>query len=149
MTNLTTILVPIRYPLTDQSARTLAAAGRLAHEHAPADLRVLHVNLFQTGDNTQTAELTRSISSTLDGVEASVTTRQGFLVEEVILEEATQIGADIVVVGASQQSTWRRLLRRLLQNNPDVSSFLHDHTTTDTEIMEVDATVETPAVKPV
>lgn len=149
MTDPTMILVPIRYPLTDQSARTLAAAGRLANDHAPADLRVLHVNLYQTGDKTQTAELTRSISSTLDGVEASVTTRQGFLVEEVILEEATQIDADIVVVGANQQPTWRRLLRRLLQNDPEVSSFLRDHTTAKTAIMEVDTTAEKPAVKPV
>lgn len=149
MTEFTTILVPIRYPLTDQSARTLAAAGRLAHDHAPADLRVLHVNLFQTGDNTQTAELTRSISSTLDGVEASVTTRQGFLVEEVILEEAIQIGADIVVVGTNQQPAWRRILRRLLQNGPEVSSFLRDHTTADTDIMKVDTTAETPVVNPV
>ncbi|WP_435075668.1 universal stress protein [Halorubrum sp. HHNYT27] len=149
MTNLTTILVPIRYPLTDQSARTLATAGRLAHDYAPADLRVLHVNLYQTGDKTQTAEITRSISSTLDGVEASVTTRQGFLVEEVILEEATQINADIIVVGANQQPTWRRLLRRLLQNDPEISSFLHDHTATDTEIMEVDVTAETPTIEPV
>lgn len=149
MTERTTILVPIRYPLTDQSAQTLAAAGRLAHDHVPADLRVLHVNLYQTGDKTQTTELTQAISSTLDGVEASVTTRRGFLVEEVILEEATQIEANIVVVGAKQQVTWRRLLGRLLQNDPNVCSFLRDHTTNDTDIMEVDTTAETPTVKPV
>jgi nucleotide-binding universal stress UspA family protein len=149
MTDRTTILVPIRYPLTDPSAQTLAAAGRLAHDHAPADLRVLHVNLYQTGDKTQSTELTRAISSTLDGVEASVTTRQGFLVEEVILEEATQIDADIVVVGANQQPTWRRFLRRLFQNDPEVSTFLHDHTTDDIDILEVGTTAETPAVEPV
>lgn len=149
MTEPTIILVPVRYPLTNQSARTLAAAGRLAHDNAPADLRVFHVNLYQTGDHTQTIDLTQAISSTLDGVEASVTTRQGFLVEEVILEEATQIEADIVVVGTSNQATWRRLLRRLLQNDPNISSFLRDHTTNDTDIMEVDSTAETPAVEPV
>ncbi|AEN06541.1 universal stress protein [Halolamina sp.] len=149
MTEHTTILVPIRYPLTDQSTQTLAAAGRLAHDHTPADLRVLHVNLYQTGDDTQTTELTRAISSTLDGVEASVITRQGFLVEEVILEEASQIDADIVVVGTNQQATWRRLLRRLLQNDPNVGTFLRDHTTKDTDIMEVDTAAETPAVEPV
>lgn len=149
MTDRTRILVPIRYPLTDQSAQTLAAAGRLAHDHAPADLRVLHVNLYHTGDNTQSTELTRAISSTLDGIEASVTTRRGFLVEEVILEEATQIDADIVVVGGNQQPTWRRLLRRLLQNDPEVSSYLHDHTTDDIDIMKVDTTAETPAAEPV
>lgn len=149
MTELTTILVPIRYPLTDQSARTLAAAGRLAHDNAPADLRVLHVNLYQNGDHSQTIDITQAISSTLDGVEATVTTRQGFLVEEVILDEATQIGADIVVVGENRQTMWRRLLRRLLQNDPNISAFLRDHTTNDIDIMEVVATAETPVVEPV
>lgn len=149
MTEQTTILVPIRYPLTDKSARTLAAAGRLAHDLAPADLRVLHVNLFQAGDDTQTEELARAISSTLDGVETSVTTHRGFLVEEVILEEATQIDADVVVVGANQQATWRQLLSRLLRNDPDVSSFLSEHTTNETEIMEVDTAAETPTVESV
>lgn len=149
MTEPTTILVPIRYPLNDQCARTLAAAGRLAEDTAPADLTVLHVNLYQTGDETQTRELTNAISSTLEGVEASVTTRQGFLVEEVILKEITLLDADVVVVGANQLPTWRRLLRRLLQNDPHVGSFLRDHTTTDTDILEVDPTAETPGVETV
>lgn len=149
MSDQTTILVPIRYPLTDKSARTLAAAGRLAHDHAPANLIVLHVNLYQTADNTKTEELTRAISSTLDGVEASVITRRGFLVEEVILDEATQIDADIVVVGADQRATWRSILSRLLGNEPAVGSFLRDHSTEDIEILEVDAADESPAVEAV
>jgi K+-sensing histidine kinase KdpD len=149
MPDQTTILVPIRYPLTDNSARTLAAAGRLAHDHAPAELRVLHVNLFQNEDNTQTEELTRAISSTLEGVEASVTTRRGFLVEEVILEEATQIDADIVVIGANQRAIWRRFLSRLLQNDPEVGSFLRENTTDEIEIIEVDTTAETPTAESV
>ncbi|MFC7157930.1 universal stress protein [Halomarina halobia] len=149
MTEQTTILAPIRYPLTAQSARTLAVAGRLAHDLAPADLRVLHVNLYQVGNDTQTAELTRAISSTLDGVEASVTTRRGFLVEEVILDEAIQIGADIVVVGANQQATWRQFLSRLLRNDPNVSSFLREHVPDWIEVMEVDTVAETPTAEPV
>lgn len=149
MADLTTILVPIRYPLTDQGARTLAAAGRLAHEHAPADLRVLHVNLLQQGSNTQTEELTRAISATLDDVEAVVTTRQGFLVEEIILEEATQIGADVIVVGANQQAIWRRFLSRLLGNATQVSSFLREQTANEIEILEVDSAVDTPVAQPV
>jgi K+-sensing histidine kinase KdpD len=149
MADLTTVLVPIRYPLTDQSSQTLAAAGRLAQDHTPADLRVLHVNLYQNSNSTQTSELTRAISSTLDDVEASVTTRQGFLVEEVILEEATQIDADIVVVGANQRATWRKILSRVLENGPAVGLFLRENVTADTEVMEVDTTTETPVVEPV
>lgn len=148
MTDFTTILAPIRYPLTDQSARTLAAAGRLAHDHAPADLRVLHVNLLQTGDDPQTSELTRAISSTLDGVEATVITRRGFLVEEVILEETTDIDADIVVVGANQQPSWRQLLRRLLSADPELSSVIRERTASDVDIVEVDRTADTPSAEP-
>jgi nucleotide-binding universal stress UspA family protein len=143
MTEYTKILAPIRYPLTDHSAQTLAAAGRLAHDHAPAALSVLHVNLYQNGDTTQTEDLTRAISSTLDGVEASVTTRRGFLVEEVILEEVTQIGADFVVVGSNQQSIWRKLLGRLLQNGPAVAPFLRENTADDIGIMEIDPAART------
>lgn len=149
MTDQTTILVPIRYPLTDDSIRTLAAAGRLAHDRTPADLRVLHVNLFQNSDNTQTADLTRAISSTLDGVEASVTTRSGIVVEKEILAEAIQIDADVVVVGANQQPTWRKLLSRLFRNDPAVASFLRANTPAEIEIMEVDTAAETPIVEPV
>ena len=149
MRDQTTILVPIRYPLTDQGARTLAAAGRMAHEHAPADLRVLHVNLLQNGSNTQTAELTQAISSTLDDVEALVSTRQGFLVEEIILEEATQIDANVIVVGTNQRAVWRRVLSRLLGNGTEVGAYLRDHTPTEIEILEVDESTDTPIAQPV
>lgn len=145
----TTILVPIRYPLTDQGARTLAAAGRLAQEHAPADLRVLHVNLLQNGHITRTQELTDAISSTLDDVDAVVTTRKGFLLEEVILEEASQINADVVVVGANQQAFWRKLLGRLLGNGTEVVSILRDRTANDIEVMEVDGGSDTPTAQSV
>lgn len=149
MADETTILVPIRYPLTEQSARTLATAGRLARDHAPVDLTVLHVNLHQRGATAQKREITRAVSSTLDGVDASVLIRQGYLVEEEILEEATQLDADIVVVGTNQQATWKKILRRTLGNDPEVGDHLRENTTSDTEIVEVDTATETPVVEPV
>jgi K+-sensing histidine kinase KdpD len=127
----------------------VAVAGRLAHDHAPADLIVLHVNLYQNRDNTRTEELTQAISSTLDGVEASVVTRRGFLVEEVIPTEATQTDADYVVVGSNQKTSWRKLLSRLLQNDPAVSSYLHKNSADEVEIIGVDAADKTISVKAV
>lgn len=149
MSDKTNILVPIRFPLTDDSARTLGAAGRLAHDHTPAHLHVLHVNLFQSNGTIKTEEFTRAMSAALDGVDASVTTRRGFLIEEVILEEAIHIDADIVVIGANQQTTWRRLLSRLLKTDPPIASFLHENTANDMEIVEVDTTAKTPIAEPV
>lgn len=143
----TVILVPIRYPLTDESARTLAAAGHIAREHAPADVNVLHVNLMQYKGDTQTGELTSAISSVLDGVEASVTTRRGFLVEEVILQEANQMEADVIVVGADSNHRWRRLVRRLLGNEPAVGAYLREHAARGTDVVEVDTTVDAPTAE--
>lgn len=147
MSEVTSILVPIRYPLTDDSAQTLAAAGRLAHDHAPAELRVLHVNLFQADSKIQTEELTRAISTTLDNVNASVHTRCGFFVEEAILEEATQINTDIIVVGVNRQGTLRRFLSRVVGNDPAVGSFLRENAPTEIEIMEVNTAAATPSTE--
>lgn len=147
MTEHSTILVPIRYPLNDESARTLATAGRLAQTHAPADVFALHVNLFQKNENIQTAELTRAISSVLEDVTASVITRRGFFIEEIILEEAVNLEADVIVVGAEKKTLWRRLLRRLLGNDPAVHSYLEDHVTEQMEVIEVDRTTTPPPVE--
>lgn len=147
MTEQTTILVAIRYPLTDKSARTLAAAERLAHDIAHSNLTVLHVNLYQNRDHTQKRELEKAISSILSDTEASIAIRQGFLIEQEILKEAVEIGADIVVVGANQQSIWRRILHRLLRNDLEIGTFLLEKTTSEIEIIEVDPTVETCIVR--
>lgn len=146
MQDRTTILVPIRYPLTDASSQTLAVAGRLAKERAPADLTILHVNLVQANGGIQTTELTQAISSVLDGVEASVITRRGFLVEEVILEEATQLGADVIVIGANRKPTWRQYLSQLIGNEPNVDSFLRENMSGEVEIVEVDISAEQPTI---
>lgn len=144
----TTILVPIRFPLTEQSTQTLATAGRLARDHTPVDLTVLHVNVYQKGSDIQKREITRAVSSTLDGLDASVMIRQGYLVEEEILKEATQLGADIIVVGANQQASWRKVLNRVLRNDPEVGPFLRENATTNTKIMEVDRAAQTTVIGP-
>lgn len=142
----TVVLVPIRYPLTDESSRTLAVAGRVAEDAQPAVIRVLHVNLMQFNEDIQTVELTRAISSVLDGVEASVTTRRGFLLEEVILEEAEGTDADVIVVGSDRGPRWRRFLRRVVGNEPRIGAYLHEHTPRGTDVVEVDAETDTPTV---
>ncbi|WP_338729879.1 universal stress protein [Haladaptatus sp. DJG-WS-42] len=142
MTDRTTILVPIRYPLTEQSARTLTFAAQIARETASAELVVLHVNLFQTSDKTQIDEIRRAISPLLDGVAATVLTRRGFLVEDVILEEAAQSAATMVVVGANQRPTWRKLLSRVTGNEVVVADYLRECLTPDVEIVEVSPQAE-------
>ena len=133
-----TVLVPIRYPLTDDSARTLDEAGRIARAD-DAEVVVVHVDRFQHDEATETTELTRAIAAVLDDVNAAAITRRGFFVEEVLLEEAEALEADVIVVGASQTPRWRRLLRRLLGDEPAVGAYLRQRTADGVEVVEVGA----------
>lgn len=143
----TTILVPIRYPLTNHSVRTLGAAGRIAQQHTPAEIRIFHANLYHKGKSIRAEELTKAISSTLDEITASVTSTQGFIVEQMILKEAKQINADIVVIGTTQKAVWRRLLSRLLGNEPDIGTFLGENLPGGIELLEVNSDLETPTAE--
>lgn len=118
------ILVPIRYPLIAQSTQTLAAAERLAKEYPSAQLLVLHVNLFQYNERVREAEIHRAIAPLFDGIRFSVSVRQGFLVEEVILDEATKRNVDYIVIGENQRPLWRRLLTRVLRTEPNIAPYL-------------------------
>lgn len=134
----TTILVPIRYPLTDASLQTLAAAGRMAQADSPAELIVLHVNLLHRHEDVQTEEFTRAIASTLDDVDTAVRTRRGFVVEELILEEAIRTNAESVVVGASQKGRLQKFLGKLTGNDPEIGPFLTERLSDAVEVVEID-----------
>lgn len=129
------ILVPIRYPLTARSMQTLERAGSIAGEYDAGRVLVLHVNLVQY-DRTSTAQdIHRAIAPLVGDLPVTVSVRRGFLVEEVILEEAEQRGADIIVIGRNQTAPWRQYLSRLLGNDPAVASYLQDHTDAEIDVV--------------
>lgn len=51
--------------------------------------------------------------------------RNGFLVEETILEEVAATRADVVVIGRKQMGRWRRAIRRLV-DDPNIETFLSE-----------------------
>ena len=120
---MTSVLVPIRYPLSEFSKTTLRAAARRARE-ADADLVVLHVVPHHaTGDVTR-RELKRAAERVVGRLpRARYLVRSGLLVEETILEEVAAENADVVVIGKSQAGRWRRILRRIA-DDPDVERYL-------------------------
>jgi len=122
---MTTVVVPVRYPLTEHSRRTLQAAHELAEER-DADLTVLHVDLYQDDRRVTWSDLRRSVERAFGPLERTrYVVRRSFLVEETILDEVAAEDADVVVVGSSQLSRWRRRLRSLL-GEPDVEAFLRE-----------------------
>lgn len=120
---MTRVVVPVRYPLSDHSKRTLSRALEVAEEDG-ADLIVLHVNLYQDGHPISRIDLKRAVESEFGRFPRTrYVVRSGFIVEETILDEIAAEDADIVVIGTKQSSRWRRLIGRLI-SDPDIESFL-------------------------
>lgn len=122
---MTPVLVPVRYPLSEHSRATLAEAVAVADDR-DASVTVLHVNLYQRGDNVSRAELKRAVEETVGPLEnARYVVRNGFLVEETILEEAVAEDAGVVVIGEKQAGRWRRMISRLV-DDPDIERYLRE-----------------------
>jgi nucleotide-binding universal stress UspA family protein len=120
---MTQVVVPVRYPLSEHSRATLQRAIEIA-EAEDAELTVLHVNLYQNSARVTRSELKEAVESAfgqLDKVRYVV--RTGLLVEETILDEVASQKADIVVIGQKQASSWRRMIRRVV-DDPDIEDFL-------------------------
>ncbi|WP_458205258.1 universal stress protein [Haladaptatus sp. NG-SE-30] len=122
---MTRVLVPVRYPLSNHSRRTLAEALDVAEER-DADLTVLHVNLYHRGNGTTRTDLKHTVESAFGRLpNARYVVRDGFLVEETILEEIAATRADVVVIGRKQMGRWRRAIRRLV-DDPNIENFLRE-----------------------
>jgi len=128
------VVVPVRYPLSENSRATLAEAIQIADEEDAA-LTVLHVNLYQNSHRVDRTELKRAVEQSFGHVPRTrYVVRSGILVEETILDEIAAQGADIVVIGSKQASRWRKMIRRLV-DDPDVEEFLREEL--DCEIVTV------------
>lgn len=122
---MTQIVVPVRYPLTDHSKRTVAEAIAVA-EREDGALTVLHVNLYQNSQSVSRAQLKRAVEREFGHLPRTrYVVQSGMLVEETILDEVAGEGADIVVIGQKQVGRWREMIRRLV-DNPDIEQFLRD-----------------------
>ena len=131
---MTRVVVPVRYPLSERSERTLASAIEIAEDRG-AELTVLHVDLYQAGRTVTRGDLRRAVERKFGRVPRTrYAVRNGFLVEETILEEVAEGDADVVVIGDRQAGRLRRLVRRVI-DGPDVDQYLRGHL--DCEVVTV------------
>ena len=133
------VVVPVRYPLTSHSSGTLAEAIRVAEEE-DADLTVLHVNLYQNSHRVSRRELKEAVEREFGHLPRTrYVVRSGMLVEETILDEVAGEGADIVVIGSKQVSSWRSMVRRLV-DDPNIERFLREELDCDIVTVSPDGT---------
>lgn len=119
------VVVPVRYPLTKHSKRTLETAIEVARDR-DAELTIFHVDLYQEGRSVTRSELKRAVERVIGPLpNARYVVRSGFLVEETILDEIAAEEADVVVLGRKQVGRWRSTIRRLV-GDPDIESYLRN-----------------------
>ncbi|MFP8954943.1 universal stress protein [Natrialbaceae archaeon A-arb3/5] len=129
------VVVPVRYPLTKHSRRTLERAIEVSRDRDAA-LTILHVNLYQSGKKVTRIDLKNTVERAFGTLEnARYVVRSGFLVEESILDEVAAEDADAVVIGGRQASRLRRIFRRFT-DNPDIDRYLRTHL--DCEVITVE-----------
>ncbi|APX96047.1 universal stress protein [Natronorubrum daqingense] len=120
------VVVPVRYPLSKHSRRTLESAISVARERDAA-LTVLHVDLYQNGKKVTRIDLKNAVEREFGRLEnVRYVVRTGFLVEESILDEVAAEEADAVVIGSRQASRLRRIFRRFT-DNPNIDQYLRTH----------------------
>ncbi|PCR90199.1 universal stress protein [Natrinema ejinorense] len=130
------VVVPVRYPLTKHSRRTLERAIDVAREREAA-LTILHVDLYQNGKKVTRIDLKNAVERAFGQLEnARYVVRTGFLVEESILDEVAAESADAVVIGSKQASRIRRIFQRFT-DNPDIDRYLRSHL--DCEVITVES----------
>lgn len=128
------VIVPVRYPLSDHSRRTLERAVETAAER-DGELTVMHVDLYQSSGTVTRTQLRRAVVEALGHVPRTrYVVRKGFLVEETILEEVASESADVVVIGERQAGRFQRMLKRVFEG-PEVDRYLAERL--DCEIVTV------------
>ena len=130
-----TVIVPVRYPLSEHSRGTLEEAIKAANER-DAELVVLHVNLYHNGSQVKRVDLKRAVErefGRLPNTRYNVV--RGFLVEETIMEEVAAEQADLVVIGHEQIGRWRRAFNRLV-DDPDIADYLESRVDCDVLVVQ-------------
>ena len=131
---MTTTLVSVRYPLTDDSHRTISRG--LDHTAGDDSLIVLHVALLQNGDSITREELRAAVEAEFGEIPAHYVVRQGYVLEEAIVDEAARQSADRVIVGKTKRGRLRRRLGQLFGLYPDLEAELEATLSTSLEVVD-------------
>ncbi len=131
---MTTTLVSVRYPLNADSHRTIQRG--LDYVDGDDDsLIILHVKLLQNGDKLTRGALRTAVEAEFGDIPAHYIVRQGYVLEEAIIDEAARQKADRVVVGKTKRGRVRRRLGQLLGLYPDLEAELTQNLNTTLEIV--------------
>lgn len=129
------ILIPVRYPLTDVNKRAIQRAMDLVEGHENPELLIFHMNEVQKDQRISRKMLREAVESLFDGLEASYVVRDGFFIEEAIIEEAIRLEMDYIVLSKYRRDRWKQLLEEILDLNQNPEQLIRDKTGIEVEVV--------------
>ena len=130
-----TTLVSVRFPLSEDGHRTIQRGLNYVRDDDDS-LIVLHVTLLQNGDKLNRQQLREAVEGEFGEIPAHYVVRQGYVLEEAIVDEAARQSADRVIVGKTKRGRLRRRLGQLFGLYPDLEAELKATLSTTLEVVE-------------
>ena len=131
------VLIPVRHPLTEYNRNAIEKGLDIIKEESNPELVILHVNQLHKHENVTQSELRKTVQAEFGVISANYIVRDGFLVEEAILDEAIRLDVGHVVLSERRYAAWQQRLRDILDIGVDLESFINEHL--DAEIHIVNA----------
>ena len=132
---MTTTLVSVRYPLSEDGRRTIQRGLDYVSDDDDS-LIILHVTLLQNGSKLTRQQLRGAVEGEFGEIPAHYVVRQGYVLEEAIIDEAARQNADRVIVGKTKRGRIRRRIGQLFGLYPDLETELKATLSTTLEVVE-------------
>lgn len=129
------ILIPVQYPLSEVNKRAIRRGMALAEGHENPELLVFHMNEVQKSQRITRKTLRDAVESLFEDLTASYTVRDGFFIEEAIIEEAIRLNMDYIVLSSHRRNRWKQLLEQILGIDQNLEQFIRDQTGIEVEVV--------------
>jgi nucleotide-binding universal stress UspA family protein len=129
------VLIPVRYPLTDNNRRAIERGIDLVNGHENPELLVFHLNELQSDQRIGRKTLREAVEAEFDGIDASYVVRDGFLVEEAIIEEAIRLEMDYIVLSTYRRNRWTQLFEAILGIDERPEQLIRERTGIELEVI--------------
>ncbi|MFC6838276.1 hypothetical protein [Halomarina ordinaria] len=134
------VLVPVQYPLTETNRRAIRRGQDLTDGREGTELLIFHLNQVLEDRRVSRKELRAAVESAVGEIDANYVIRDGFFVEEAVIEIAIEFEMDMIVLSEQRRNRWQRLLSVMFGIERDPEEVIEEATGIEvTVIRDLDA----------
>lgn len=122
------VLVPVQLPLTETNRKAIRRGQSLTTDREEPELLIFHLNQVLEDRRVSRKELRTAVESAVGAVDANYVIRDGFFVEEAIIEIAIEFEMDMIVLSEQRRNRWHRLLSVMFEIERDPEEVIEEAT---------------------